>query len=201
MYNRRDAIGHWVAKRQPTDRHCQHACCRGYREHPEHWPVILPKRRLRSASEDALAEHFRRISWSEDPKARASELQILHEWDRRAKAEEREGDRQRTRELRREAIATNRAAARQEREAEYERIKLDAEARTQGYLTNAAGRARGIADHEILTGRRDVFNRYASDEAKDYFRAHPRPTASYFRGQDTRIHAQAEGRRRQMARR
>lgn len=192
IYNRRDQIGHWVDKDKPADRHCQHACCRGYREHPEHWPVVLPSRKLRGASEEALGEHFRKLSWDESPKARRGELQILHEFDRRAKAEERERDRARAR----EAVLANRAAARQEREVEYERIKLDAEAGTQGYLTNAAGRARGIADHEILTGRRDVFNRYASDEAKDYFRVNPRPTASYFRGRDTRVHAQAERRRR-----
>jgi hypothetical protein len=184
LYNRRDNIGHYVDKTQATHRHCTHACCRGYREHPEHWPVVLPSRKLRGASDEQLAEHFRRITWEDTgkPQNRRAELQILHEMERRDRAEERDRDRARVRDAR----AANQAAARQEREAEYERVKLDAEAHTVGYLVNAKGRARGIADREILTGRRDVFDRYASDEAKDYFRTHARPTAGYFRGQDTR---------------
>jgi hypothetical protein len=74
-----------------------------------------------------------------------------------------------------------------ERESETERIRLEAEVATQGYLVNPRGRARGIADAEILTGRVAVFERYATDEARDYFTAHPRPTAAYFRGEDTRF--------------
>jgi len=186
-YSRRDLIGHWVDKGKPAGRHCTHACCREYREHPEHWPVILPARKLRGATDEQLAERFRRIAWSTEPQSRRAELQIIHEMDRRDRAEERDRDRARVR----EAAAANRAAARQEREAEYERVKLDAEAHTVGYLVNSKGRARGIADHEILTGRREVFDRYASDEAKDYFRTRPRPTAGYFRGKDTRVHPRA----------
>jgi hypothetical protein len=43
-----------------------------------------------------------------------------------------------------------------------------------------------VSDREILTGRQAVFDRYASEEAKEFFRSNPRPTAAYFRGQDTR---------------
>jgi hypothetical protein len=74
-----------------------------------------------------------------------------------------------------------------EREAEGERIKVQAEAATQGYLVTAQGRARGISDAEILSGREQVFIRYATPEAKSFFAENPRPTGAYFRGRDTRI--------------
>ena len=48
-------------------------------------------------------------------------------------------------------------------------------------------RARGISDAEILSGREDVFIRYATPEAKEFFAENPRPTGAYFRGRDTRI--------------
>jgi hypothetical protein len=94
----------------------------------------------------------------------------------------------------RDALAGNRAAKRMEIESERERIRVDAETATNGYLVNATGRARGINPEEILTGRQAVFNRYASDEARDYFTAQPRPTAAYFRGKDTR-HVERAGSR------
>jgi hypothetical protein len=75
------------------------------------------------------------------------------------------------------------------READAERIRREVEAETLGYLVNAQGRARGISDAEILTGREAVFHRYATDEAKEYFRTHNRPTGAYLRyGRDTRVH-------------
>lgn len=181
-YDRRDQIGHWVKKDQQTNRHCKHACCRGYREHPGNWPIIPGSKRLRGASDEQLAAHYRKVSADESRQARAVELQIIHELERRDRQAERERDRQAAR----QAIAANRAAARQEREAETERIRVQSEEATRGYLVNAKGRARGIHPDEILKGRQAIFDRYASDEAKDYFAAHPRPTAAYFRGQDTR---------------
>lgn len=87
----------------------------------------------------------------------------------------------------REAVASAQAARRMEREADAERIRLEAEEYTKGDLVTAQGRARGISDAEILTGREDVFIRYATPEAKAFFAEHARPTAAYFRGRDTRI--------------
>ena len=81
----------------------------------------------------------------------------------------------------------NRAVRRMERDAEEHRIELEAEEYTKGYLVNATGRARGISDSEILTGRESVFIRYATPEAKAYFAEHPRPTGRYFQGKDTRV--------------
>lgn len=37
-----------------------------------------------------------------------------------------------------------------------------------------------------MTGTDALFARYASDEAKEYFSQHPRPTPAYFRGANTR---------------
>jgi hypothetical protein len=85
-----------------------------------------------------------------------------------------------------------------EREAEAHRIRMEAEERTGGYLVTAEGRARGISDAEILTGRESVFIRYATDDAKAYFADHPRPTAAYLRsGKDTSVpHSDRPTRRR-----
>lgn len=74
-----------------------------------------------------------------------------------------------------------------EREAETERIFLEAEAYTRGNWTNAAGTRARVSDREILTGRQAVFDRYASEEAREFFLNHPRPTSAYWRGQDTRV--------------
>jgi hypothetical protein len=196
-YNRRDQIGHWVTKEQPVYRPCTHACCRGYRPHPSNWPIIPAKMAYRTATDDQLAAHYAKVSAVEEPAARKVELQIINELERRDRAEMRRREREQVRQRRREAIEANRAVRRTEMEIERERIRVDAEAATRGYLVNAKGRRLGINPDEILTGREAVFQRYASDEARDYFRANPRPTAAYFRGRDTRVSDRAtEPRRR-----
>jgi hypothetical protein len=188
---RRDLIGHFIRNQQRTQQPCTHACCRGYRVHPANYPVILPDRTLHRASDDDLAQHFRRVSAGTTPGDRRAELQILHEMERRDRIEQQRRDRAAAAQARqrehRAAVASAQAARRMERDAEAQRIKMDAEEYTKGYLVTAQGRARGIADEEILTGRQEVFLRYATPEAKAYFADHPRPTAAYFRGRDTRI--------------
>jgi hypothetical protein len=57
-YNRRDLIGHWIRRSQPTQRMCTHACCRGRRVHPENMPVILPNKLLHRAKDEDLAAHY-----------------------------------------------------------------------------------------------------------------------------------------------
>jgi len=202
-YNRRDLIGHWIRKEQQTRRPCTHACCRGYREHPANYPVILPDRTLRRARDDDLQAHFRTLSDDPSAKARVGEARILWEMERRDRAEAERAGRAARREQSAQARQQARGAARMEREAEAQRIRLEAEAATQGYLVTPLGRARGIADEEILTGREAVFWRYATDEAKEYFTRNPRPTAAYFRGRDTRATERATepGRRRPPGRR
>jgi hypothetical protein len=189
-YNRRDQIGHWVTKDQPVYRPCHHACCRGYRAHPSNWPVIPAKMAYRTATDDQLAAHYTKVAAVEnDPKARGAELQIMAEFERRDRRDMARRQREQRAAERRDAIAANRAIRRTEAEVERERIRVDAERETRGYLVNAKGRGLGINPEEILTGREAVFQRYASDEARDYFRVNPRPTAAYFRGRDTRVTA------------
>lgn len=180
-YNRRDLIGHWIHRDQREQRPCTHACCRGYRVHPDNYPTVLPSRTMRRASDADLSAHFGKVTQQDTPEARYAENQILHEMERRDREEQR-------RAAHREARSATRAAQRMERESEQERIFLEAEAYTRGNWTNLKGTARGIADREILTGRESVFQRYASEEAREFFRYTPRPTAAYFRGRDSRVH-------------
>jgi hypothetical protein len=193
-YDRRDQIGHWVKRDQQILRPCRHACCRGYRAHPHAWPIIPASRALRRATDEQLAARYDKLAREEnDPKARGGELQIIHEFERRDRAEAK----RREKEQIRQARAANRAGKRIDDAIEVERIRVASEAATSGYMVNAKGRARGINPDEILTGREAVFRRYASDEAKEYFAVNPRPTAAYFRGRDTRVHDRAtEPRRR-----
>lgn len=175
MAYRRDLIGHFITRKQREEQPCTHACCRGYRVHPDNYPTVLPSRTLRRASDADLASHFGKVTGQDTPQAKYAEDQILYEMERR----DREGQLRRERAAGRAAA---RAARRMEVEAETERIFLEAEAYTRGNWTNLKGTARGITDREILLGRESVFARYASEEARDYFTRNPRPTAAYFRG-------------------
>jgi hypothetical protein len=167
--------------------------------------VILPDRTLHRASDEDLAQHFGKVSREDTPQARRAEAQLLHEMERRDRIEQRCRETRQAREARqrqrRETVAATQAARRMEREAEAQRIRLDVEEQTKGYLVNREGRARGISDEEILTGREEVFRRYATDEAREYFATHPRPTAAYFRGKDTRVHERYTERPRRRGRR
>jgi hypothetical protein len=136
--------------------------------------VVLPRRTLRHASEEDLAQHFAKVSARDTPADRRATAQVLHEMERRDRAEQHK-----------QAVAAGRAARQMEREAEVERIYLEAEAYTRGNWVNPAGQAAGVFDREILTGRQAVFDRYASEEAREFFRSTPRPTAGHFRGKDT----------------
>lgn len=202
---RRDLIGHFIRREQRTEQPCTHACCRGYRVHPANYPVILPDRTLHRASDTDLETHYRRVSDQETPQARRAEAQILHEMERRDRADARRRESRAARaarqQQRRESVASVQAARRMERESEEQRIYLEADAYTRGNWTNAKGTARGISEREILTGREDVYLRYASDDAKEYFATHSRPTAAYFRGQDTSVPYYDRGTRRRGRRR
>jgi hypothetical protein len=144
----------------------------------------------RTATDDQLAAHYAKVSAVEDDKqARGAELQIIAELERRDRREVKRRERAQREAERRQAIAANRAIRKTEMEIERERIRVEAEAATNGYLVNTRGRRLGIDPDEILTGREAVFRRYASDEARDYFAVRPRPTAAYFRGRDARVAA------------
>jgi hypothetical protein len=177
-YNRRDLIGHWVTKQTRTQQMCQHACCRGYRVHPNNYPVILPNPLLRRASEDDLAWHYEHAG-SEKAKA-----QVLHELDRRDQADKRKVERKREHQARV-------FARRMERHEEVDRIYNEAEAATNGYMLNAAGREKArrgeLDERDLFTGPESRVRRYGSDELQNYFAEHPRPTGAYFRGQRTTL--------------
>ena len=187
-YNRRDVLGHWVDRNQQILRPCHHACCRGYRAHPHNLPIVPLARDLRRVSDEQLAARYDRVTREEnDPKARRAELQIIAEFERRDKAEAKTRARAAEQRRRWEAAQARKLAKRTDQEIETERIRVAAEQATRGNLVNAKGRARGIHPDEVLRGREEVFQRYASDEAREYFAVQHRPTAAYFRGRDTRV--------------
>jgi hypothetical protein len=53
-------------------------------------------------------------------------------------------------------------------------------------MVNRKGQSRGVNPRTLITARETEFERYASDELKEYYAAHHRPTAASFRGEDTR---------------
>lgn len=172
-YNRRDLIGHWVKKKQPAQRMCTHACCRGRRVHPKNYPVILPSSLLRKASEEDLAKGY--AEGSERRRA-----QILAEFERRDRADV---DRAR----RRSAAAGRKAERRLAHAEEIDRVWLQAEAATKGNFVNKRGEAAGISDRYLMTAPERDVRRYASDELKEFFRDNNRPTMAHMRGGDTRL--------------
>lgn len=123
-YNRRDVFKHWIRKDQRANQACTHACCRGMRPHPQHYPAILPDRTLHRASDQDLMTHWDRVQGDsgQDERARA---QLLHEMQRRDVAQER---REAAEERRRQRWA-NRA---QFRRSERERVYSEAETATTG---------------------------------------------------------------------
>jgi hypothetical protein len=174
-YNRRDLIGHWVRKQQPTQRMCSHACCRNKRVHPKNYPVIMPDGLLRRASDEDLADAY--ASGSERRQA-----QILHEMERRDRVEL---DRK-TRASERDTRQFSRRLAHAE---EVDRVWLEAEAATKGNMVNAKGRGRGISDRYLMTAPERDVRKYGSEELLNYFADNPRPTAAHMRGKDTRLGA------------
>lgn len=174
-YNRRDLIGHWVKKQQPTQKMCGHACCRGRRVHPDNYPDVLPSKLLRSASDRDLGDAF---GQGTDERR----MQIIHELERRDREQAAKLERAKDRKAR----AFSKRVAHGE---EIDRVFLEAEAATKGNMLNAKGRAAGISDHYLMTAPEAEVRRYASDELLAYFAEHHRPTAAAMRGQDTRLGA------------
>jgi hypothetical protein len=149
-------------------------------------PVILPSRLLRRASDDDLMEHYVRVQGDSRREERAR-AQVLHEMDRRD----------------REAAAKKgRAAAKYSRQLEEadtrEASYVAAEEATRGNMVNRKGRARDINPRTLIYAREADFDRYASDELKEFYSTRHRPTARGLRGADTRYVPRAtEPKRRQ----
>jgi hypothetical protein len=174
-YNVRDLLGHFVRPKSAKGDMCPHACCRNRRVHPENMPVVLPRRLLRHATDDDLMTHYQRVQGDSRREERAR-AQVLHEMDRRDTA----------------AVAgKNRAAAKYSRELEEadnrEASYVAAEAATRGNMVNRKGRSRDINPRTLIYARDDTFERYASDELKEFYAGTHRPTARALRsGADTR---------------
>jgi hypothetical protein len=180
-YNRRDLFAHWVRREQPSGKPCTHACCRGYRSHPEGYPVVLPARVLRGATDNQLDRHYHKCDDApSSAKAERCRAQVLGELNRRDMRDKRRADREKARQRRY-------SARRNLRETETERIYLDAERETKGYMLNRRGREAGIDERTLLRGPESRVRKYGSEELLNYFEDNPRPTEAYFRGDDTRL--------------
>lgn len=186
-YNVRDQLGHFVKPESQADHPCHHRCCRGERAHPKGLPVKLDRRYLRSLSGDELetelSQYTRFIDTHEE-----GFLQVVAELDRRDESEKLASARK--------ARARER---RQQRESEYKdevyRQWLTAEAETNGYMLNRAGKAAGIDERTLFTGPESRVAKYASRELLDFFDTHPRPTRAAFLGSAYERRAHLAGRR------
>jgi hypothetical protein len=173
-YNVRDLLGHFVRPKSARGDMCPHACCRNRRVHPANMPVVLPRRLLHRATDEDLAEHYTRVQGDSrrDERARA---QVLHEMDRRDTAAR---------------ASKNRAAAKYSRQLEEadnrEASYVAAEAATRGTMVNRKGRSRDVNPRTLIYARDAEFERYASDELKEFYSTRHRPTARGLRGSDTR---------------
>jgi len=184
-YNVRDLLGHFVRPKSAKGDMCPHACCRNKRVHPANMPVVLPRRLLRRASDEDLAAHYDRVQGDSRREDRAR-MQVLHEMQRR----DDEASARKNREHARYSRQLEQADA---REASY----VAAEEFTRGNMTNRKGRSRDVNPRTLIYARDADFERYASDELKEFYSTRHRPTARSFQGADTRyVPRAAEPRRR-----
>jgi hypothetical protein len=161
----RDQLGHWVAPPSQRDHPCHHACCSGYRVHPANLPVRLDRKYLRSLSDAELERELVSYQGFNDTHERGF-LQIIAEAGRRDESAERR---------------TKARDRREQRASEYRdevyRQWFRAENGIQGgVLLNKRGIAKGIDERSLFSGSDREFDRYASDELKEWVGSHPRIT-------------------------
>jgi hypothetical protein len=72
---------------------------------------------------------------------------------------------------------------------------LGAEAATNGYMLNKAGKAAGIDERTLFTGPESRVRKYASPELFEFFESHPRPTRASWFGSAYSRRAHLAGRR------
>jgi hypothetical protein len=123
----------------------------------EHWPAVLDRQTLRGASDDELVAHF--AHHGDNMK---THKQVLDEMARRDRAER---------------AAERKTARKFARWEEVERQIAAAEHATNGYMVNAAGRAKGITEWQLFTGRERDAWKYSTEELKAFWERNPRPTA------------------------
>lgn len=191
-YNRRDTFMHWIRKDQRARRPCTHACCRGMRAHPEHWPVNPPNKYLRRATDNELADFYQRAGGGDSKAEERAREQVFAELQRRDLADER-------RKATQDAYRARVLGKKTERAAEVNRAIDAAEDGTNGYMLNRRGKEAGISERSLFTGPEARAKKYASEELLNWWETHPRPTEAHFRGEDTRIgYATVRGKRRQL---
>ena len=182
-YNIRDLQGHWVRPPDQEMQPCPHACCRGRRTHPERLPVVLDRQHLRTLSEPELTRELYRYSNYTDTHPRAFG-QVIAEFDRRENAEK---------------AAARRKSRYRDKDTEYRdevyRQALTAEAQTNGYMLNAAGRRAGVDPVTLFTGPEKRARKYASPELMRYWESNARPTRVSFFGSARDRRAAREGSR------
>lgn len=169
-YDVRDRLGHYVKPASAELAACPHKCCQGKRPHPEKLPVVFDKAVLRSRSEPELLRELEQYSNFTESHPVAFG-QIVAEFDRRDRAEKRA---QRKKER-------YRAKSDEYRDEVYRQV-LAAEAATNGYMVNKAGRAAGIEPITLFTGPEARVRKWASPELIEYFEQHDRPVRARFFG-------------------
>lgn len=168
MYDVRDLLGHFVRlpPRKNRDGMCPHACCKGKRPHPDRFPVLLPTGLLHSMSDEDLIAHFNKPGVGDNGKA---VVQVTRELERRE-------HRDHAREMKR----INRSNKDEEYRLYLEGQWVAAEEATRGNMTNKKGRARGIDPRSLWTANDATRARYASEELRAYWDAHPIVTRREF---------------------
>jgi hypothetical protein len=149
------------------------------RAHPDHYPVVLPSKILRRATDNDLAYHWQRVQ-GDTRRDEMGRAQILHEMQRRDQA----GEQREATEEHRRARWT---ARKQERAEAIDQAWLAAEDGTKGNMLNRRGKEAGINERTLFTGPESRARKYASEELLNWWEDHPRPTAAHFEGRDTRI--------------
>lgn len=188
----RDQIGHWVAPAASKGKPCPHSCCAGKRVHPSQLPVRLNRDYLHSLSDEDLGRELASYVNYADTHGPGLE-QITAEVERRgdanavdrgysSKVRAEETAARQSSELRENRKARQREAVDEWRDEVY-RQWLHAESATNGYMLNKAGKRKGIDERRLFTGNQRLVDRYASDELREYFDAHPRPTRARFDAQ------------------
>ena len=96
---------------------------------------------------------------------------------------------------RKDRARRRRQDAEQEYRDEVHRQWLAAEAATNGYMLNTAGRRSGIDERSLFIGPESRVRKYASPELITWFESHPRPTRASWFGSASARRAHLAGRR------
>lgn len=186
-YAVRDQLGHYVAPRSERGHPCPHLCCNWKRVHPEHLPVKLDRKYLRSLAPGELETELTQYSRYQDSHEEGYD-QVLAEVDRREMSEKRA--------TARKARARERRMTRNsEYQDEVYRQWLMAENATNGFMLNKAGQRAGINERSLFTGPESRVRAYASPELFEWFEHHPRPTRASWFGSSYSRRAHLAGRR------